>query len=179
MQNILRVTKCIDKGQALSCHISNRNWEYTWQLSFRFQHHAVITRSEILDKRSASIFRVTELVQVDAEVMQCKKMGLLYRMVWGCLVNHSHTTQEGGNKTALSRWKRIPKNGPFYNMDAHIKMVYPWPLPTGHSTFTAPTGWDPEKIHFWNSQLPLLTTILSTHSTFCTIIAQIPSNHPL
>ena len=50
---------------------------------------------EILDKCNASIFRVNELVRADAEVMQRKKMSSLYRVVFGCLVMHSHTRQEG------------------------------------------------------------------------------------
>lgn len=41
--------------------------------------------------------------------MQCKKRSLLYRVVCGCLVNHSHTRQEG--TTGLFQAKEIQNYG--------------------------------------------------------------------
>ena len=40
-----------------------------------------------------------------------------------------------------------------------------YPPPTGNSIFTSPTGWGTKKCHFWNSQLPLIMTILSVLPT--------------
>ena len=59
-------------------------------------------------------------------------------------------------------WQECSKPKKMRIMDTHIKKVYPWPL---SSIFTSPTGWGPEKSRFWNSQLPLFTTILSSLPT--------------
>jgi hypothetical protein len=53
------------------------------------------TCSDVLEECSASIFRVTYLVQADAEVMQRREMCLLYRTVLRWLTSWSHGRWEG------------------------------------------------------------------------------------
>jgi hypothetical protein len=58
--------------------------------SFGFLRCVVIQCFDISEEPTGSIFRVIGLVQVDAEVMWCKKMCYFCRNVWGNLASHSH-----------------------------------------------------------------------------------------
>lgn len=66
--------------------------------------------SDVLEKSGAFIFRVTELGQVDTEVMRWMEVCRSHRMVLGSLASHSCGRWRGGHGTVTSKWVwRIPK----------------------------------------------------------------------
>jgi len=88
--------------------------------------------------------------------MQCKKMSLLYRAVCGCLVTHSHTRQEG--MTGMFKAKEIENYGHPHQDGISLATVH---LPQVTVLSHRPLVEVLKKAIFWNSQLPLFTTILS------------------
>jgi hypothetical protein len=61
--------------------------------------------SDVLEKHGSFIFRVTELGQVDTEVMRCLEVCLLCRMVLGSSANNSYGRwRGGGDGTVTSQW---------------------------------------------------------------------------
>ena len=117
---------------------------------------------EILDKCNASIFRVNELVQVDVEVLQCKKRSLLYRVVCGCLVSHSHTRQEG--TTGRFQAKEMEDYGHPHQDGISLATVH-LPQVTVFSHLPLVEVLKKKKSHIWNSQLPAFMIILSVLPT--------------
>lgn len=70
-----------------NCFRFSQSWLFRWQSSFAFLFRIAVRCSEVLKEHN--IFGVTELLQVDADVMQWKKMCHLYTMFWGNFSNHT------------------------------------------------------------------------------------------
>jgi hypothetical protein len=95
-----------------------------WWASFGFLHHSVAKRSNVLEECTAAIYRVNELVQVDAEVIQRKKWvnynrgqleGIYQSQVWKVRWG-TELSQANGSYSSL----RFPQEQPFQGFTSGI-----------------------------------------------------------
>ena len=112
----------------------------------------------ISEKHTASIFRVTKLVQVDAEVMWCKQMCQLYGLVWGnwpiTVIDHRKKGQDCPKPMGVKN----PKND-------HKNKVYHWSLPL--PAVTLYSHLQMVKAVFGILNPHWFRTVLSPFPTFC------------
>jgi hypothetical protein len=78
------------------------------------------------------MFRVSELVEMDAEVIVDEEFCHLYRKVWLCMANHRHGMQEervglswADGSIGFQQWPHFPFSSVHY-VDSHWRLIPVW-----------------------------------------------------
>lgn len=148
---------------------------YWWQSYFEFLHLVLVKCNDILGEYSDSIFKVTELVWVGAEVTESKNFCQLYMKIYSIGQSQLQWARGGGAGTS-QEWKRT-----ILEMSAHISMGESHStLPTFHSC-NWPKYFRPsyvtDKLLFWITLPPTQTNPVTLKME--TVYSSKTSEHPI